>query len=142
FHSHLHAFTEQIERMVLVSLMLLCGGAVAHGLLDALTPAGALLGLLFVFIIRPLSGLAGLAGTGLKPFEAGLISFLGIRGMGSIYYLSYALNQASWAEARSLWAITIFVVLLSIGLHGSLAPMLMRRLEVNQTASEADKHQI
>lgn len=129
FHKHLHAFTEQIERLLMVTLLLLLGGAIAGGLLNALTPAGALLGLVFVLVLRPLSGLIALAGSGLKPLEAGLVSFLGIRGMGSFYYLAFAMNHSSLREMPLLWAITAFVVLVSIVLHGILAPMLMKRLE-------------
>ena len=33
------------------------------------------------------------------------IAFFGIRGVGSLYYLAYALNRMELAEADRLWAI-------------------------------------
>ena len=58
-----------------------------------------------------------------------MIAVFGIRGIGTFYYLSHALNQVSIDEpvARFLWALAGFMVLASIVLHGATATPAMRR---------------
>ena len=63
YHEKLHDFAEQLERLLMMALLVLFGGALADGgLLDALTWEGVVFGLLAVFVVRPLSGWIGLAG--------------------------------------------------------------------------------
>lgn len=61
--------------------------------------------------------------------EKTTLAFFGIRGVGSFYYLAYALNAARWHEAERLWAITGLVALLSILLHGLTVTPVMRWLD-------------
>jgi NhaP-type Na+/H+ or K+/H+ antiporter len=97
--------------------------------------------LLFVagvlLIARPVAGMIGLAGTSLPWREKLVISFFGIRGMGSIYYLAFALNHADFSDPRGLWATVGAVVLASILLHGvtvTPALQLMDRWQRRKTA--------
>jgi NhaP-type Na+/H+ or K+/H+ antiporter len=57
-----------------------------------------------------------------------LISWFGIRGVGSIYYLMYAINHGlSEPLAKELIAITLTTVAASIVLHGiSVTPLMSR----------------
>src|SRR3546814_19910890 len=55
--------------------------------------------------VRPAAGLLSLVGSKLPWREQLVISFFGIRGMGSIYYLAFALNHGSFADPRRLWEI-------------------------------------
>jgi NhaP-type Na+/H+ or K+/H+ antiporter len=57
------------------------------------------------------------------------LAFFGIRGVGSFYYLAYALNHASFPQAERLWAIVGLVALLSILLHGLTVTPIMRSLD-------------
>ena len=62
--------------------------------------------------------------------ERAAISFFGIRGIGSFYYLAYAYNTAEFeAEAELLFAVVGFVVLGSIVLHGITSTPVMRYLK-------------
>jgi NhaP-type Na+/H+ or K+/H+ antiporter len=62
YHEKLHDFAEQLERLLMMALLVLFGGALtAGGLLGALSWQGALFGLLAIFLVRPLSGLVALA---------------------------------------------------------------------------------
>ena len=99
-------------------ILVLFGISIAGGLLAPLSWADALAGLAVLLIVRPLAGLAGLAGAAMPFRERAVIGFFGIRGIGSFYYLAYALNEASFPAADRLWAITGFIVLVSILLHG------------------------
>jgi NhaP-type Na+/H+ or K+/H+ antiporter len=118
FHAELHDFTEQIENLLVVGLLLLFGGALVSGLLHALTWRGALVSVLVVFVVRPLSGFLALLGSGLSPEERTAISFFGIRGFGSVYYLAYGLTAATFAGAGELWAIVALTMVTSIAVHG------------------------
>jgi NhaP-type Na+/H+ or K+/H+ antiporter len=57
------------------------------------------------------------------------ISFFGIRGMGSFFYLSFGLYQADFKYARELWSLVSFIVILSILIHGLTATSVMKKLE-------------
>jgi sodium/hydrogen antiporter len=118
FHADLHGFAEQIENLLVVGLLLVLGGAVVSGILGALTWRGALVSGLVVFVVRPLSGFVALRGSMLGPAERATISFFGIRGFGSVYYLAYALAAASFAGTDELWAIVVATMLVSIAVHG------------------------
>ena len=69
------------------------------------------------------------AGVGRSPRDRWLIAFLGIRGIGSFYYVAYGVNHADFGASERLWAITGLVVLMSILLHGMAATPLMRLIE-------------
>ena len=88
FHQEMHDFSDQIERLLMMLLLVLFGGALANGLLDALTWTDALIGLAVVFVVRPVAGLIALLGSGHPMRERLLLAFLGIRGVGSVYYLA------------------------------------------------------
>ena len=49
------------------------------------------------------------------------VSAFGVRGIGSFYYLAFALGQAPFSEKQHLWALVCYVVLLSILVHGLAA---------------------
>jgi len=50
--------------------------------------ADGLTALVIVFIIRPVAGWISLVGSGHPIKERGLLSFFGIRGIGSFYYIA------------------------------------------------------
>lgn len=125
YHKTLYGFAESVEHLLTMVVLLLLGGAFARGLLHALHWQDAVFGLMTVFLVRPVAGMIGLIGlrhrsTGLAWFwdERIIISFFGIRGIGSIYYLVFALNHHAWAAQARMQAIIGFIVLLSILIHG------------------------
>lgn len=129
-HKTLHEFTDQIERLLVCIVLLLFGGSLVSGLLKDLTWSIAAAGVFFVLVLRPVIGLLSLWGTGLHFKEKLAIGFFGIKGIGSFYYLAFALAQTSFPEQDKLWALTGFTVLLSIIVHGLTATSIMKRLEV------------
>ncbi len=93
----------------------------ASGVLNALTWPAALVALALVFVVRPLSGLLAESGSNL-PFAGKMaVAFLGVRGMGSIYYLAYGQNHGDFEGLPLLWATVSFAILVSIVVHGVLA---------------------
>lgn len=120
-------FNEQIERIAEVTLVLAIGA-----LLWAVEWRHAewwLVPLLFL-VIRPLSVWAGLARAPLDGTQRRLVGWFGIRGIGSLYYLMYAVNHGlDPALAERLVALTLMVVVASIVLHGVSVTPLMKLYE-------------
>jgi len=129
YNEALHSFSEQIEKLLMMFVLVLFGGAIAGGLLKALTWEAVVASLAFLFLVRPVTGMIGLAGTGLPLSERAVIGFFGIRGIGSFYYLAYAVNHTSIAEKEMLWAVTGLVVAGSIVVHGTTVTPVMNRLD-------------
>ncbi|MXO66563.1 cation:proton antiporter [Altericroceibacterium endophyticum] len=129
YHQISHHFIDQIEKIVLVMVLFAFGGMLAGGVLDGLNWPTAIMALLLIFLIRPLSGLLGESLNHL-PFKGKLaVSFLGIRGMGSIYYLAYAQNHGEFGQLDMLWAGISFAILISIVVHGVTTTRFMRSVE-------------
>ena len=129
YHNRLHAFSDQVERILVAIMLILFGGSLVRGIMGSLTWPMAAFGIAFIFVIRPVAGLIGLIGTRLKIQEKLVISFFGIRGMGSLYYLAFAFGTTFFKHQDQLWAIVAFIILISIGIHGLTAGFTFRKLE-------------
>lgn len=128
YHVRLHDFTDQVEKMLLAIVLILFGGSLASGILDSLTWPLAALGCLFVFVVRPLAGMLSLVGTSLHLKEKLAISFFGIRGIGSFFYLAFAISVSNLFMVEQLWSLLAFIVLLSVVIHGLTASFTMNKL--------------
>jgi NhaP-type Na+/H+ or K+/H+ antiporter len=126
FHRRLHAFSESIEHALTAAVLFLLG-AVLPSLWPALEWRHAAVGLLLLLVVRPAVGWLSLARTTLHGRERALVAFYGIRGIGSIYYLSYATAHVELEEAPQLWAIVAYTILASTVLHGFTSGRLMDR---------------
>jgi sodium/hydrogen antiporter len=129
YHRKLHSFTDEIERILVAVILMLFGGTLVRGILDHLTWPLAVFGLAFVFLIRPVSAYFALLKTPLHLKERLVISFFGIRGVGSVFYLSFAFNKANFPQQDIFWSVTAFIILVSIVLHGSTAVFTMRKMK-------------
>ena len=130
YHRSLHRFTEMTERLLTAVFLVAFGGAIAGGLLQPLTWPLVASAAMIVFLVRPLAGIAGMVGFSAASWrERFAISFFGIRGVGSFYYLAYALNEADFPRSRELWALTGWIVVMSIFIHGISATPVSRSLD-------------
>lgn len=129
YNVEMHDFVNQVERIAMVILLILFGGSIVTGILDHLTWQGALVGLVFLFFIRPLTALPSMLGTYSTIKEKLAVCFFGIRGIGSFFYLSFALDKVSLPEADALWSVVAFIVMVSIILHGVTATRTIRLLD-------------
>lgn len=132
FHHDMHDVTEQIERLLMMVLLLLFGGALVSGLLSSVGWIEIAIAALILLVIRPLTGLIGLAGHRADRSEKLTLAFFGIRGVGSIYYLAYGLNHLDVADAERLWGLVGLVILFSVLLHGLTVTPIMRSLDRQQ----------
>ena len=125
-------FNEQLERICEVAVVVLLGGM----LTAAYLPKDALwfIPLLFL-VIRPVAVLLGLLGTRADNVRRGLICWFGIRGVGSVYYLTYALAHGVGGEvAQRLTGLTLTTVAVSVAVHGISVTPLMNLYEKVATA--------
>lgn len=118
-------FKEPLERLSELVLVLLLGGML---FLDSWSFRAVGLALVLFVVIRPVSVFLGLLGSG-TPFRLqALIGWFGVRGIGSIYYLMFAIAFGLPEElALELIHITLVVVVLSIIFHGlTVKPMMSK----------------
>lgn len=129
YHKKLHDFTDQIERILVAIVLILFGGSIANGILQYLTWPMALVGIAIVLLVRPFLGLLTLVDVKQPVKEKLAISFFGIRGIGSFFYLSFALHETYFVYGKELWSLVSFIVLLSLLIHGVTATSTMEKLE-------------
>jgi len=108
---------ERLLEMLLVVLLGICLGTYWDS--RALTVA-----LILFVVIRPLFSQWVLAGTPTSRSQRWLIGWFGIRGLGSVYYLAYALNHSKVALPGDLAGVALSVVALSVAVHGVSSPLL------------------
>ena len=133
FQLEMHALTEQVERIAMMVLLLLFGGALVSGLLAPLQWIDVVAAIVILLIVRPVTGLIGMVGHKADWQERLTLAFFGIRGVGSIYYLAYGLNHIDKVPgADRLWAVVGLIILMSILMHGITVTPIMRELDRSQ----------
>ena len=129
YHRILHQYVEQIERLLTVVVLILFGGAVAGGLLAGVGWREALVAAVFLLVVRPLTGIVGLSRGRTGPRERWVISFFGVRGIGSLFYVAFALEHGNFVDGPAIWAMVGLVVLGSIVIHGVSATPVMALID-------------
>jgi len=125
--SAVQRFNEQLERFGEVAVVVAVGALLAT--ISLPREALWLVPLLFL-VVRPLSVYAGLAGADASPMQKRMMAWFGIRGIGSIYYLMYAIRHEIDADlAQRLLGLTLAVVVTSVVAHGISVTPLMNRYE-------------
>lgn len=116
-------FNEQMDRINELTVVLVIGAMLTFNHLSV--SVLAFLALLFL-AIRPVSVWIGLLGAPVSGDQRMMIAWFGIRGIGSVYYLMYAIHHGlPAAMAEQLMGITLAAVATSIVLHGiSVRPMM------------------
>ncbi len=116
-------FKEHAERLSELVLVLLLGGSLY---LNSWSWAAVGLALFVFFVARPVSVMLGLIGTRTLTPVRGMTGWFGVRGIGSLYYLMYAIQHGLPEDTSiQLIQLTLIVVTLSIVLHGiSVKPLM------------------
>lgn len=116
-------FNEQLERIGEVTVVITIGAMLWavhwHAAAWWLVP-------LLLLLIRPVSVALGLWRSQSSSGQRLLIGWFGVRGVGSLFYLMYAINHGVAGDlADQLTALTLSVVVTSILLHGiSVTPLM------------------
>jgi len=116
-------FKEHLERLSEVLLILLVGGML---FVDSWSWRAVGFAFFLFVVVRPLSVLLGMLGSGAPWRMRGLISWFGVRGIGSLYYLMYVIQHGLPADlALQFIQLTLIVITLSILVHGASVKPLM-----------------
>ena len=111
-------FAEETEKLLVALWTIFFGGAVVSGILSYTDVWGVIASLAFVLILRPIFGYLAMLTTDFSNSKKWAISFFGIRGIGSFFYLSYALMKGNFTDYDELFGIVSYVILFSILIHG------------------------
>ena len=126
YKKKLHDFVHEFEHLLLVIWIILFGGSIMNGMLTITDWKGIVFAFLFVLVIRPLSGMIAMSGVRESWKSKLAISFFGIRGVGTVFYLSWAILQIDGLQGKAeLYSITAYIILISIIVHGLTAPTVM-----------------
>jgi NhaP-type Na+/H+ or K+/H+ antiporter len=118
------AFNEQLERVLEVGLVLFLGAALGP---EVLRTTDLWLAAALFLLVRPAAVTLSLVGTRCPAPRVALLSWFGIRGIGSLYYLTYAIGRGVPEDvAQRLVLVTLATVAASIVVHGASARPLLR----------------
>ena len=151
YHQHMHGTIARLEQLLTLAMLLLLGISLSNGLLEPLTWAAASVGVLLVLVIRPLTAFVALRigprthaadAEVITRGETTVIAFFGVRGIGSLFYLAWALGETSaFGDEDLLWATVGFTIVLSVLVHGIAATPVMRRLDIGRERVAAEREQ-
>lgn len=129
YHSVLHEFGEQLERLFVAVGLVGLGIALGDGLLSGLRVGEVLLAAAAVLVVRPLVGALALIGAPLTRPAMAVVASFGVRGMATLFYLAFALSHAPFADQDTLWRAGAIAVALSVLVHGISSGPVMSWLE-------------
>jgi NhaP-type Na+/H+ or K+/H+ antiporter len=128
YNRRLHEFTLTVEKLAEMAVMLVLGTVLPLATLGdlGLPLVAVVAGLLFV--VRPLAAWIALLGSRASRKERLFIGWFGIRGIGSVYYMGFALAVSPLQDGRTLFAAISAAIVASVILHGVTSGYLTRRL--------------
>ncbi|MEM8544240.1 MAG: cation:proton antiporter [Cyanobacteria bacterium P01_H01_bin.119] len=129
YHQKPYQFATQLEEILLSLLLLALGGFIATSSISLFSLQSLAVALILLLLVRPLTGMLSLRGLRLRKLEKRAISFLGIRGFGSFYYLAYGQNNGSFDNIDVLWQATTVVVIVSLLIHGASATLAIQKID-------------
>lgn len=116
-------FNNQLERFAEIGLVTLVGALLRW---DHLQSELIWFAPLMLLVVRPVAVMAGLAGTHTSRLELALIGWFGIRGIGSVYYLMFAIARAIPAPLdQRLVSLVLMMIAISVVVHGITATPLI-----------------
>ncbi len=127
--SQLH-FIERVEKLSEIGAILLLGSLLRHEPILRFGGHALIIAIPLLFLIRPLGAWMSTIGLPVHPATRWLYGWFGIRGVGSIYYLAYALGKGLKGDVGEQIAwITFVTIVLSVILHGISSTPLMNWYE-------------
>lgn len=112
-------FKEHLERLSELVLVLLIGGML---FIDSWSMRAVGFAMFLFLVARPISVAVGLIGSKTPWRMRGMVGWFGVRGIGSLYYLMYAIQHGLPDDlALELIHLVLVVVTLSILIHGFTA---------------------
>lgn len=120
-------FTIELERIAEMAMMIMVGNLLSTLSAPLFTWRGVGLVLALFFVVRPVAVELSLLGSRAKSAERRMMSWFGIRGIGTIYYLAYAIEHGPRDDIVPLAPYALAVVAASVFVHGMSATPLMKQ---------------
>jgi sodium/hydrogen antiporter len=132
-------FNDKLEHLLMAVIVVLVGGVFT---IELWTRDAVWIAAILFFVIRPVAVALGLIGSGVSKFQRGLIGWFGVRGIGSVYYLTYAITQGlAEPMADRLTSIVLSLIVISVVVHGaSVSPLMSWYERVGARGSPARSH--
>jgi len=136
--NRLLTFSTRCERLAEVGLVLLIGAALRT--VDWSVRL-ILFAAVLILLVRPLATALTIGHRELSTARRRMLAWFGIRGIGSIYYATFAMGAVSHAPWLSeLASATLATVAISIGAHGISATPLMRWLRKSRGRASGENN--
>ena len=118
------SFNLQMERIGEVAVVIVLGALLQWNMLSGIV---LLFALATFLIVRPIVVALSLWGIRLSTTQAALISWFGVRGAGSVFYLAYAIGHGlESSHAAVVASVVLPTVALSVVVHGvSVTPFML-----------------
>ncbi|HTH73191.1 MAG TPA: cation:proton antiporter [Trinickia sp.] len=129
-------FTIELERIAEMAMMILVGNLLSTLAAPLLTWRAVALVLALFLVIRPVAVELSLLGSRAERAERRMMSWFGIRGIGTIYYLAYAIEHGPRDDVVPLAPYALAVVAASVFVHGMSATPLMKRYRRSRRAAK------
>lgn len=121
YENEAHESADQLESILLAVILLWFGSFIGGTIWQFWTFTDAAIAATIVLILRPLAAWLALLGNDMDKIDRFKISFFGIRGMGSIFYVAFALAHTDFSNPEKVWSILSLTIIFSAAIHGSLA---------------------
>jgi sodium/hydrogen antiporter len=130
YNRRAHDGAEIASKFTELAVILLLGSVTTTALVMEPGLGGLLLPLVLYVALRPSATVLLLAGTTMGVRERAFVGWLGVKGIASVYYVSYLLHEKtlSPSEAVTVFWTVAFAVIASIALHGATQSYVTRRL--------------
>lgn len=129
-------FTIELERIAEMAMMIMVGNLLGTLTVPLFTWRTVALVLVLFVVVRPLAVELSLLGSRAQPLARRMMSWFGIRGIGTVYYLAYALEHGPKRDIAPLAPYALAVVAASVFIHGMSATPLMKHYK----RSKRSKH--
>lgn len=130
FNARLHDFADETERLLMMALLVVFGGMMtAGGLFAQVGWQEIAFALVAIFLVRPIAAWVSQIGVPIERPERAIVSFFGIRGLGSVFYFAYGINNGQFEDPTMLWGAIGLVIFISILLHGVTVTHAMETLD-------------
>lgn len=127
-------FIERLEKLLEIGTILLLGSLLLFEPMLKYAGSTLFVAALLFFVIRPVGVGISLLGSSFPLPTRLLFGWFGIRGIGSLYYLAYALGEGLKGEVGEQVAwITMSIICISVIAHGISATPLMNWYERNSS---------
>ncbi|CAN7612160.1 cation:proton antiporter [Trinickia sp. LjRoot230] len=134
-------FTIELERIAEMAMMIIVGNLLATQQMPMVTWRSAVLVIGLFCIVRPIAVELSLLGSCAFASERRMMSWFGIRGIGTLYYLAYAIEHRPTPEIKALAPLALAVLTASVFVHGVSATPLMKQYQRRRARRVAHSHE-